>query len=87
MASFDATAGQPLVLTFAGSNFVNGTSTHYYRVTVLGPNGQPMPGLNGILQTADDDLSLIPTVAGRYRLVIDPDRAGTGGVTLGVKTP
>ncbi|MGI5211764.1 IPT/TIG domain-containing protein [Plantactinospora sp. CA-290183] len=87
VASFDATAGQPLVLTFAGSTFVNDTSTRYYRVTVLAPNGQPVPGFNGLLQTADGDLSLIPTVAGRYRLIIDPDRAGTGGVTLGVKTP
>jgi len=85
--SFDATAGQALVMTFAGNTFANGTTTHFYRVTVLAPNGQPVPGFNGILQTTDGDLSLEIGATGRYRVIIDPDKAGTGGITFGVKTP
>lgn len=86
IVTFDGTSGQQLALTFAGRTFVNGGTTNYYRVTVLGPNGAALSGLDNKLKTDDTDLAIPAlTASGTYQVIIDPDRAGTGGITVGLR--
>lgn len=84
VVTFAGTAGQKLALTFAGNNF---QPSKFYRVTVLGPDGKALTGLDGKLKTDDKNLALpaLPS-AGNYTVVIDGDRAATGGITVGLVT-
>ncbi|GAA2822180.1 IPT/TIG domain-containing protein [Crossiella cryophila] len=80
--TFAGTAGQKLALTFAGNNF---QPSKNFRVSVLGPDGKPLTGLDGKLKTDTANLAVpaLPS-AGNYTVVIDGDRAATGGITVGL---
>jgi hypothetical protein len=84
--TFTGTSGQRLALTFADNTLANGmTNGSYFNVTVLGPNGRPLSGLDYKLKTDMANLAIPAlTATGTYTVLIDPERGGTGGIKSGV---
>ena len=78
-ASFAGTAGQALTLGFTGVTL--GGDNHYYWVTVVAPGGSKL--VDGSLLSNSDSLHLDPLKAtGRYTVIVNPDMASTGTITL-----
>jgi hypothetical protein len=77
-AGFAGTAGQALDLGFTGVTV--GGESRYYWVTVLAPDGSK---LVDTLLSGSDNLHLDPLAAtGSYTVIVNPDKATTGTITL-----
>lgn len=86
--TFTGTAGQKLALRFTENQLNNSSGTigksNFY-LTVLGPDGRALSGLDYKLKSDNADVTL-PTLsaAGTYTVLVDPDRGGTGSIKTGI---
>ncbi len=86
--AFTADFGQKLALRFTDNLLNNGSGTtgksNFY-LTVLGPDGRALSGLDYKLKSDNSEV-VLPALAaaGSYTVLIDPDRGGTGAIKTGV---
>nr|MDT0662605.1 RHS repeat-associated core domain-containing protein [Micromonospora sp. DSM 115978] len=78
---FTGTTGQVLTFTFSGSTFGG-----YYQLSVIRPDGTTH--LNGRLITGNTSTTLAAlTATGEHTVIIDPQSARTGSVTIALTAP
>jgi len=78
--TFQATAGQALTVRLTGSSYA------LAKVTVQNPDGSTLVGTR-YFGTGGTTFTATAGAAGTYTIAIDPQQAGTGGVSVAVTSP
>jgi YD repeat-containing protein len=79
--TFSGTAGQRLSLQATGGSFGSDPCYCYVVVSILKPDASVLGGSSSMTTSGFIDATLLPAT-GTYTIVIDPERSGTGRLTL-----